>query len=53
MFIFYLCMYGLGGKAGFDVGAQKPLQDTGLAYAGDFLTFGVSLISEINAEETC
>ncbi|KAL7418644.1 hypothetical protein Q5752_007103 [Cryptotrichosporon argae] len=40
MFIFYCCMYGLGGKAGYDISAQRTLQDSGKAFSGDFLTFG-------------
>ena len=34
------CLYGLGSKAGYDVGAQKPLEDTGRALAGDILSYG-------------
>ena len=43
--IFYLFMWGLGAKRGFETGAQKALQDTGLAYAGDFLSYGVGPLS--------
>ena len=35
-------MWGLAGHRGFDITAQESMQDTGLAYAGDFLSFGVS-----------
>jgi purine-cytosine permease-like protein len=43
LFVFYCCMYGLGSRQGYDLHAQEALQDTGLAYAGDFLSYGVSL----------
>ena len=33
-------MYGLAGKQGFQTGAQKATEDAGLAFAGDFLSFG-------------
>jgi len=35
-------MYGLGGKEGYNLGAQQALEDTGKPFAGDFLSFGVS-----------
>jgi purine-cytosine permease-like protein len=34
----FLC--GLGGKAGYDVNAQKSLEDTGRALSADILSFG-------------
>jgi len=37
-------MYGLGGKEGYNLGAQQALEDTGKPFAGDFLSFGVSLL---------
>ncbi|GFZ52283.1 hypothetical protein JCM24511_10056 [Saitozyma sp. JCM 24511] len=40
LLIVYFCMWGLGAHQGFDIGAQQELQDTGLPYAGDFLSFG-------------
>nr|XP_031864356.1 uncharacterized protein CI109_000269 [Kwoniella shandongensis]KAA5531428.1 hypothetical protein CI109_000269 [Kwoniella shandongensis] len=40
LFIIYCCIWGLAGHRGFDIHAQKPLQDTGKAFAGDFLSFG-------------
>ncbi|WVQ82455.1 hypothetical protein IAT38_004584 [Cryptococcus sp. DSM 104549] len=40
LFIFYLCIWGLAGKRGFNIHAQEALQDSGKAYAGDFLSFG-------------
>jgi hypothetical protein len=45
LLVFYFCMWGLAGKRGFDLNAQKPLQATGLEYAGNFLSFGVSHFS--------
>jgi len=33
-------LYGLGGKAGYDIGAQKPFEDTGRAFSSDILSFG-------------
>ncbi|KAI5123976.1 hypothetical protein M0805_006388 [Coniferiporia weirii] len=38
--IIMLMLWGLGGKAGFDLNAQKPLEDTGRNLAGDVLSFG-------------
>lgn len=38
--IIMLMLYGLGGKAGFDINAQKPNEDTGANLAGDVLSFG-------------
>ncbi|OAX38896.1 permease for cytosine/purines uracil thiamine allantoin [Rhizopogon vinicolor AM-OR11-026] len=34
----FLC--GLGGKAGYDINAQKSLEDTGRALSADILSFG-------------
>jgi hypothetical protein len=42
--VIYFCMWGLAGKRGFNIHAQKAEQDTGLLFAGDFLSFGVSLV---------
>ena len=38
--IIMLMLWGLGGKAGFDINAQKPLEDTGRDLAADVLSFG-------------
>ena len=38
--IIMFMLWGLGGKAGFDIGAQKPLEDTGEDLIGDVLSFG-------------
>ncbi|KZP24133.1 hypothetical protein FIBSPDRAFT_822521 [Athelia psychrophila] len=35
-----LMLWGLGGKAGFDINAQKPLEDTGKTLTADVLSFG-------------
>jgi purine-cytosine permease-like protein len=35
-----LFLWGLGGKAGYDINAQKPLEDTGRALSADILSFG-------------
>ncbi|EGN93578.1 hypothetical protein SERLA73DRAFT_189287 [Serpula lacrymans var. lacrymans S7.3] len=35
-----LFLWGLGGKAGFDINAQKPLEDTGRALSADVMSFG-------------
>ncbi|ORY34574.1 purine-cytosine permease [Naematelia encephala] len=40
LFVIYCMIFGLAGARGFDINAQKSLQDTGLVYAGDFLSFG-------------
>ena len=39
-FFIMCCLYGLGSKAGYDVHAQKPLEDTGRALSADILSFG-------------
>ncbi|KAH7907851.1 cytosine-purine permease [Hygrophoropsis aurantiaca] len=39
-FIIMLMLYGLGGKAGYDIQAQKAKQDTGKALTADVLGFG-------------
>ncbi|KAG0701770.1 permease for cytosine/purines, uracil, thiamine, allantoin-domain-containing protein [Suillus ampliporus] len=35
-----LVLWGLGGKAGYDINAQNPLEDTGRALSADILSFG-------------
>lgn len=45
MFIFYCCMYGLGGKAGFRPHLQDSEQATGKAYSGSMLSFGGIIFS--------
>lgn len=35
-----LFLFGLGGKAGFDMNAQKASEDTGRNLAADVLSFG-------------
>ncbi|KIK79423.1 hypothetical protein PAXRUDRAFT_834106 [Paxillus rubicundulus Ve08.2h10] len=39
-FFIMCCLWGLGAHAGFDVNAQKPLEDTGRALSSDILSFG-------------
>lgn len=38
--IIMLFLWGLGGKAGYDVNAQKSFEDTGRALSADILSFG-------------
>lgn len=38
--IIMLMLWGLGGKAGYDINAQKPLEDAGRDLAADILSFG-------------
>jgi NCS1 nucleoside transporter family len=38
--VIMLFLWGLGGKAGYDINAQKPLEDTGRALSADILSFG-------------
>jgi purine-cytosine permease-like protein len=45
MFVFYLCIYGLGGARGFDIHAQKAKQDHGKPFSGDMLSFGGIIFS--------
>ena len=40
IFIVMLFLWGLGGHAGFDINAQKPLEDTGRNLSADVLSFG-------------
>ncbi|KAF8306326.1 purine-cytosine permease [Clavulina sp. PMI_390] len=40
LLVVMLMLYGLGGKAGYDVNAQKAFEDTGRNYAGDVLSYG-------------
>lgn len=40
IFIIILFLWGLGGHAGYDINAQKPLEDTGRALSADILSFG-------------
>ncbi|KAI0931476.1 hypothetical protein AcW1_001130 [Taiwanofungus camphoratus] len=39
-FIVMLFLWGLGGKAGYDISMQKASEDTGRALSADILTFG-------------
>ncbi|KAH7920367.1 hypothetical protein BV22DRAFT_1039941 [Leucogyrophana mollusca] len=39
-FVIMLMLYGLGGKAGYDIPAQKANEDTGKALTADILSFG-------------
>ncbi|KAF9225107.1 hypothetical protein BS17DRAFT_879253 [Gyrodon lividus] len=39
-FFIMCCLWGLGAQAGFDMNAQKPLEDTGRALSADILSFG-------------
>jgi purine-cytosine permease-like protein len=38
--IVMLFLWGLGAKAGYDINAQKSLEDTGKALKSDILSFG-------------
>lgn len=40
MTIVMFFLWGLGGHAGFDINAQKPLEATGRALSGDILSYG-------------
>ncbi len=40
IFIIIMFLWGLGGHAGYDINAQKPLEDTGRALSADNLSFG-------------
>ncbi|RPD65014.1 cytosine-purine permease [Lentinus tigrinus ALCF2SS1-6] len=40
IFIIIMFLWGLGGHAGFDINAQKPLEDKGRALSADILSFG-------------
>lgn len=38
--VIMLFLWGLGGKAGYDINTQKSLEDTGRALSADILSFG-------------
>jgi purine-cytosine permease-like protein len=38
--IVMLFLWGLGAKAGFDINAQKSIEDTGKSLSSDILSFG-------------
>ncbi len=38
--IIMLFLWGLGGHAGFDINAQKPLEDRGRSLSADVMSFG-------------
>ena len=40
IFIVMLFLWGLGGHAGFDIGAQKASEDVGRNLSADVLSFG-------------
>ncbi|TFK56838.1 cytosine-purine permease [Heliocybe sulcata] len=40
IFLVMLFLWGLGGRAGYDISAQKPLEDSGRALSADILSFG-------------
>jgi len=47
MLFIVCCLYGLGGKAGYDVNAQKPLEDTGRALSSDILSYGAIIFGSV------
>lgn len=38
--VIFIMIYALGGKAGYDINAQKANEDTGVNYIADVLSFG-------------
>ncbi|KAH0835002.1 cytosine-purine permease [Lanmaoa asiatica] len=46
-FFIICCLYGLGSKAGYNVNAQKPLEDTGRAFIADILSFGAIIFGSV------
>ncbi|KAH0825946.1 cytosine-purine permease [Lanmaoa asiatica] len=46
-FVIMCCLYGLGSKAGYDVNAQKPLEDTGRALSADIFSFGAIIFGSV------
>lgn len=42
------CLYGLGGKAGYDVNAQKALEDKGRALSADIFGFGAIIFGTVS-----
>ncbi|KAG6333319.1 hypothetical protein ID866_5767 [Astraeus odoratus] len=47
MFFIMCCLWGLGGKAGFDINAQKPLEDTGRALTAGILSYGAIVFGSV------
>ena len=47
-FFIMCCLYGLGSKAGYDIYAQKPLEDTGRALSADILSFGAIVFGSVS-----
>ena len=46
--IIMLFLWGLGGHAGFDIDAQRPLEDTGRALSANILKFGGIVFGSFN-----
>jgi NCS1 nucleoside transporter family len=46
-FFIMCCLYGLGSKAGYDVYAQAPLEETGRALSADILSFGAIVFGSV------
>ena len=48
-----LFLWGLGGKAGFDINAQKSIEDTGKSLSSDILSFGGIVFGSFTGVSTC
>ena len=46
-FFIICCLYGLGSKVGYDVNAQKSLENTGRALSADILSFGAIIFGSV------
>ena len=46
-FFVMCCLYGLGGKAGYDANTQKPLEGTGKALTADIFGFGAMIFGSV------
>ena len=53
IFIIIMFLWGLGGHAGFDINAQKPLEDTGRALSADVLSFGGIVFGSVTGVRIC
>jgi purine-cytosine permease-like protein len=47
IFFIMCCLYGLGSKAGYDVYAQAPLEDTGRTLSADILSYGAIIFGAV------
>lgn len=47
LFVIMMFLWGLGGRAGFDTNAQKPVEGTGRALSASIISFGSIVFGSI------